>query len=265
MDIRAMNATPLPSGMNMNNLTPHQKQQLLAMQQQRLNGAGMDQGMGGMSPQQLMYQQQEQERMRQAQQQQQRMMAAQQQQQQAGSPTHMGSPMVPNDNFPALRSNSTIPGIARIGRSPSDGSQGSMTPRMPSRGPSMGQEDYQRAMLQRQQQQMQAASWQQQQHQQQQMQMQAAASSYGMQQRPGSATHAPSPYGGAPSPPNSSQNWSTPGGSNSYPFAQSPGSSSDHVGRHMSATPVPQQMQQNHTSPPTDHGQVEFDPFSWPQ
>lgn len=228
-------------------------------------------GMSTQQQQQMAFQQQ-QERMRMEQQQR---MAAQQ----GGSPTHPGSPMMSND-FPALRSNASIPGIARIARSPSDGSP--MTPRMtPSRGPSMGAEDYQRAMMQQRggmpgqnsgfnpQQfaaQQPSQSWQQNQLLQQQMQMHSGGggggvggSQYGMGGgRPGSG------YGGAPSPPGSgggmpNQNWGQAQGG--YPFASSPGSGGDlGMQRHMSGTPGPQ-MQQN-IGPPTDES---FDPFNWPQ
>ncbi|KAJ6627387.1 hypothetical protein B0H10DRAFT_2429314 [Mycena sp. CBHHK59/15] len=283
MDLRAMNSTPLPGGggggpmnMAMNGMTPQQRQLLLMQQQQRGGMANMNPGMG-MSPQQMAFAQQEQ-RMRMEQQQ--RMAAAQQ----GGSATHPGSPMMSND-FPTLRSNSSIPGIARIARSPSDGSQGSMTPRMaPARGPSMGAEDYQRAMMQQrgmqgqnagfspqqfqQQQQQQTANWQQNQMQQQQaMQMHGGGgggSGYGIGVgRPGSGYGG---AGGAPSPPGSghggqNQNWGQgQGGAPGYPFAGSPGANAEQIAmqRHLSGTPVPH-MQQN-ASPPTDG---DFDPFNW--
>ena len=64
-----------------------------------------------------------------------------------------GSPMSApaGDQFPALRSNSTIPGIARSARSPSDGVHSPMTPRAPSRlsqQPQLQQNDYSQAMMQ---------------------------------------------------------------------------------------------------------------------
>ncbi|KIM60773.1 hypothetical protein SCLCIDRAFT_928221 [Scleroderma citrinum Foug A] len=73
-----------------------------------------------------------------------------------------GSPMAPplNDTFPTLRSNSTIPGIARSTRSPSDGVHSPMTPRAPSRLSHQQQasnEYQQQVMLQQQQQQQQHA------------------------------------------------------------------------------------------------------------
>ncbi|KAH0839559.1 hypothetical protein J3R83DRAFT_448 [Lanmaoa asiatica] len=63
-----------------------------------------------------------------------------------------GSPMSAptGDQFPALRSNSTIPGIARSARSPSDGVHSPMTPRAPSRlsqQPQLQQNDYSQAMM----------------------------------------------------------------------------------------------------------------------
>ncbi|KAJ7667589.1 hypothetical protein DFH06DRAFT_1380833 [Mycena polygramma] len=280
MDPRAMSSTPLPGGggggggMNMGGITPQQRQLFLMQQQQRGGGGGGGGGMGnmnpgmGMNPQQLAFQQQ-QERMRMEQQ---RMAAAQQ----GGSPPHPSSPMMSND-FPALRSNASIPGIARIARSPSDGTPGGMTPRMaPARGPSMGPDDFQRAMMQQRggmpgqgggggfggpqgfPSQQPSQGWQQNQLQQQAM-MQGGGGGggqYGMGgPRPGSA------YGGAPSPPGggggmSNQNWGQ--GQGGYPFAGSPGASADlGMQRHMSGTPAPH-MQQN--SPPTDG---DFDPFNW--
>ena len=74
-----------------------------------------------------------------------------------------GSPMAPplNDTFPTLRSNSTIPGIARSTRSPSDGVHSPMTPRAPSRlshhQQQASNEYQQQVMLQQQQQQQQHA------------------------------------------------------------------------------------------------------------
>ena len=64
-----------------------------------------------------------------------------------------GSPMSApaGDQFPALRSNSTIPGIARSARSPSDGVHSPMTPRAPSRlsqQPQLQQNDYSQTMIQ---------------------------------------------------------------------------------------------------------------------
>ncbi|KAF7330805.1 hypothetical protein MVEN_02419700 [Mycena venus] len=199
---------------------------------------------------------------------------------QGGSPPHPGSPMMGND-FPALRSNASIPGIARIARSPSDGGGGPGgmgTPRMgPARMPSG--DEFQRMMQQQQQQRGNAGfgvggpqgfagqpsqGWQQNQ-QQQAMQMGmggGGGGQYGMGggmggggPRPGSA------YGGAPSPPGggggmgNNQNWG--GQAQGYPFAGSPGADLG-MQRHMSGTPAPG-MQQN-PNPPTDG---DYDSFNW--
>jgi hypothetical protein len=279
-DPRAVPAPPqtgLPSGLNVNNLTPQQRQFL--MQQSRGGGGGNSNPPMMMNPQQAAYAQHQQQQMhheRLRQEHQQRL-----QSQHAGSPTH-GSPMpLPgNDSFPALRSNPAISGIARSTRSPSDSAPSPMTPRAPTRGPSLGQDDYQRGLMQQAQsramavqspafnQHIQAPTWQQNQQQQQQQAMQMGhgqGTSFGMTS-PGSTGLSVSPYGGAPSPPNS-QNWAQGG---AYPFAPSPGQS-DHAQtpRHMSATPVPQQqqlLQPQTTSPPAEaFGASDFDIFNWAQ
>ncbi|KAH7924818.1 hypothetical protein BV22DRAFT_480129 [Leucogyrophana mollusca] len=110
-----------------------QRQMLLMQQMRGANGNVNAPGM--MTPQQVAFMQQR--------------MA------QGASSQHGGSPMSApgNDSFPALRSNSTIPGIARSGRSPSDGVHSPMTPRTPSRlsqqpQQQMQPDDYQRAMMQ---------------------------------------------------------------------------------------------------------------------
>ncbi|KAK2462327.1 hypothetical protein APHAL10511_005633 [Amanita phalloides] len=149
------------SGINMNNLNPHQRQLLLMQQQQRGGGnmamgnagmaAGLATGVSGsgssammINPQQMALSPQ------QIQQQQQQRMGG-------GMSVNMGSPMSggANDFAPALRSNNTIPGIARSARSPSETSPNPMTPRggnAVGRGASMGPEDYQRMMMKQQQQ-----------------------------------------------------------------------------------------------------------------
>ena len=324
MDPRMMGGN-LPGGMSMGgngtagNLTSHQQQrQLLLMQQQRAGGnvgmpmggggsasgglgvgGGAGGGGGGMTPAQfanmnmsgmgsgnvsaMMQQQIMQERMRQQQQ------AAQMGG--ASSPTHGGSPMGSETGFPgssagpSMRSTSSIPGIARSTRSPSDTGPSPLTPRGPmQRGPSgsMTQEDYQRMLQQQQhgqavramssqspafnqqmmgsQQQAQMLAHQQLQHQQQQQQ---GGSSYGMSPPP-SATGAQ--FGGgvsAPSPTNS-QSWGTPAVGSGYPFAPSP-ATSDHP-RHMSATPAPQQQRQGtpQNTPPAADQNIpnDFDLFT---
>ncbi|KAI3604394.1 hypothetical protein WG66_008445 [Moniliophthora roreri] len=273
---RSMSATPqLGGGMGgmpnspMNMSQMNQRQLMLIQQQNRAAGgpgAGGGGGVGGnlnagnimmnMNPQQQMALMQE--RMR------------QQQQQQQGSPTQQ---MPGGDGFapPVLRSNSTIPGIARSARSPTDGMQSPMTPRMPNRVSSMGQDDFSRMMMQQQQQQqqqgvsgpsrgmqpgpqggfnpqqMQQSSWQQQQ----------MGSPYGMNSRPesaagfyggGSGGGSNGVLGGGSPPGGMAQTWGTPNNANagSYPFATpSPGHQSDlaPTPRHMSATPAPMQPQ----------------------
>lgn len=211
----------------------------------------------------------------------------------ASSPTHGGSPMGSDASFPgssagpSMRSTSSIPGIARSTRSPSDTGPPPLTPRGPmQRGPSgsMTQEDYQR-MLQKQQhgqavraissqspafnqqmmgtqQQAQILAHQQLQHQQQLQQQHQGGSSYGLSPPP-SATRAQ--FGGgvsAPSPINS-QSWGTPAVGSGYPFAPSP-ATSDHP-RHMSATPAPQQQPQGtpQNTPPADQNiPNDFDLFT---
>ncbi|KAH7875962.1 hypothetical protein F5879DRAFT_1045908 [Lentinula edodes] len=162
------------NNMGMNSMTPNQRQQLMLMQQQRGGGS---MGSGGMNPMNNM------NNMNGMSSQQYAMLQQQRQQQQAQqgmsqgaiSPTQShhgggnGSPMIPGsdlNNFPALRSNAAIPGIARSARSPPDGgiggggggigiggisgsgpgNQSPMTPRMPARGPSMGQDEFARMM-----------------------------------------------------------------------------------------------------------------------
>ena len=70
--------------------------------------------------------------------------------------------------------------------------------------------------------------------------------------------------GGVPSPTNNGQSWNT-AAQGGYPFAPSP-SASDHV-RNMSATPGPQQQQNQvttHDSPPGEQIMPsEFDLFNW--
>ncbi|KAK7061339.1 hypothetical protein R3P38DRAFT_653552 [Favolaschia claudopus] len=300
MDLRSMTSTPLPGGgggpmMNGGQQMTPQQRQLFLMQQQQRGGAGgggggMNPGMVGMNPQQMaafQQQQAQQERMR---------MEAQQRMgsggpgMPGGSPPHPGSPMMGNE-FPALRSNAGIPGIARIARSPSDGGGGGGggggpggmgTPRMgPARMPS--NEDFQRMNLMQGQPQrgnnpgfggggMQGfpgpqpqQGWGPQNPMQQPgmgMGPGGGGGQYGMGgpgpgQRPGSA------YGGAPSPPGSggNQNWGGGGGGGQggYPFGGPPGSDPLGMQRHMSGTPGPGGMGGQQNPNPMD----EFDPFNW--
>ncbi|KAJ3975943.1 hypothetical protein EV361DRAFT_886163 [Lentinula raphanica] len=154
--------------MNLSQMTPNQRQQLMLMHQQR---SGM--GVGGMNPMNPMnnmnningmssqqYAMMQQQRQQQAQQSMTQGVTSPTQQPALGGGN--GSPMIPGNDFPALRSNAAIPGIARSARSPPDGGMGGggmgmggvpgsgnqspMTPRMPTRGASMGQDDFTRMM-----------------------------------------------------------------------------------------------------------------------
>ena len=279
--------------MAMGNMSSQQQQrQLLLMQQQQRAANGMGGGggagqfnvpPGSMNPMMMNQQQQ--------QQQQQQLAFQRQQQQQQGqgqgpmnssSPTHPGSPMVPSDfsgpsgGGPPMRSSSAIPGIARGTRSPSDGAPSPLMARgMPTtRVGSIGQEEYQRMMLQQQHgQAVRAMSSQSPTFNQHQQMMpgggggssnwsqQGGGSNYGM------SSDNTSGFGtgggpGVPSPTNNGQSWNTAtqGG---YPFAPSP--ASDHV-RNMSATPAPQQQNPGttHDSPSADQNLTsEFDLFNW--
>ena len=225
------------------------------------------------------------------QQQQQQQLAFQRQQQQQGqgqgpmnssSPTHPTSPMVPSDlsgpsGGPPMRSSSAIPGIARRTRSPSDGAPSPLMPRgMPTRVGSIGQEEYQRMMLQQQHgQAVRAMSSQSPTFNQHQQMMaggggggssnwsqQGGGSNYGMSSADNTSGFGTGGGPGLPSPTNNGQSWNTAtqGG---YPFAPSP--ASDHV-RNMSATPAPQQQNQGtaHDSPTGDQNLTsEFDLFNW--
>lgn len=282
---------PRMAGINMNNLNPQQRHMLLMQQQQhqqRNNSAGGGGGGGSqggmnmnnpqmnMNPMQMnqvnvnpqLAAFQEQQRIRMAQE---RMALAG-----AGNPAGGISPTSPDPG--AFRSKSTIPGIARSARSPTDAST-SISPvhnqSQTSRGGNMGmtQEDYQRMMMQQQQGQARAMAqspafgqqgWGQQQQQQQQQERQQQLQLQQQQQfgmsPPGSAV-------GAPSPPNS-QNWNGA----QYPFSSSSpiGGGGGGLGemqqiRHLSATPAPQQQQRQmtpqNTSPPTTENEADW--FNW--
>ena len=257
------------------------------------NQAGMDpraaNGMGGganmpldSQRRQLLLMQQQQQQMRNN-----AMLNAQQQQrlaQQAGASPHIGSPMLGGSadgtNFPALRSNPTVPGIARSTRTPSDHAPSPLTPQL-SGG---GSQDLQRALMQQGQRNMMHAqghgmsqmgmggmnpSWPQAQQQQQAAaQMQGA---YGMSP-PGSAGFGSMP-GGAPSPAGGGQQqqWAQGAGGQFAYNAGSPSAgrppSDGNAGpgsRQASATPAPhQQMTQN--SPMGDQAglNADFDMFNW--
>jgi len=279
--------------MAMGNMTSQQQQrQLLLMQQQQRAANGMGGGQFNVPPGSMgamMMNQQQQQQLAFQRQQQQQQQGQGQGPMNSSTSTHPGSPMVPSDFAPSsgsgggggppMRSNSAIPGIARSTRSPSDGAPSPLMPRgMPTRVGSIGQEEYQRMMLQQQHGQAVRAMASQSPAFNQHQQMMAAggggASSNWSQQGGPNYGMSPSdnasgfgggggPGPGAPSPTNHGQSWSTAthGG---YPFAPSP-SASDHV-RNMSATPAPQQQNQatTHDSPPTDQMiPSDFDLFNW--
>ncbi|KIJ19807.1 hypothetical protein PAXINDRAFT_96134 [Paxillus involutus ATCC 200175] len=188
-----------------------------------------------------------------------------------GSP--MSSPA--GDQFPALRSNSTIPGIARSARSPSDNVHSPMTPRAPSRlsqQPQMQSNDLSQAMMQYAHANMlfnpqaQNPNWPQsgQQPMQQMGMVGAQVNGYSMTP-PNSAGAGGGFYNAAPSP--SNQNWQQhqQGMVGSYPYGQSMGQqhAQPDLGRppHMTGAPLPQNM-----SPVGDHlgaAPGEYDIFNY--
>jgi len=297
MDPR-MNANMAATG-----LTPQQRNMLLAQQHQRMasgmHGGGMgsaqfnNMGGAGNVPSMALHPQMVQERMRQQQQQQQAHAQANRMSGRASSPPHVASPLGSDGGFPVpssatsaaapMRSGTSIPGIARSTRSPTDAPSPIATRGPQTRMPSMGQDDYQRILFQQQQQairsmstaspafnqqmmrnspphQQLAAQMQHQQHQQQQHQQQHQQQAYGMSGFSASAPNFGGVTGGMnASSPTSSQNWSTPshGG---YPF--SPPSDQ----RHMTATPVPQQPHhQTQMAPQSSSPQDPslYDLFTW--
>jgi hypothetical protein len=257
MDARAMQA--MQQNANINNLTQQQRQQLMLMQQSSMRAGGSNNSMMSMNPQGT---QQEQQRLSQK-----------RLPNQGNSPSNTSSMSLPNDSY-SLRSNPTVPGIARSTRSPSESAPSPST-----RGPSMNQDDYQRAMMQAQQMQasrgmgtpqlggnpnfntqMQASmGWPQQQQQPQQgMQMQGAMDPNYPMSPPRSAGHGGSPHAGGSSPGTWPHNTQGMGGG-TYPFDNDRASAS----RHTSATPAPQMMQplQNMSLDQGAPGEVDF--FNW--
>lgn len=236
--------------MNINSLTPQQRQLLMMQhQQQQMRPGGGGNGNNGASPtiNAEMYGQMQQAQER-----------AQQRMSQAGSPANAGSSPMSGFNdgnaFPALRSNQAISDIARSTRSPSDGAASPMSPhvgriqpdmrRMVSGGMPGGMPTGFNQQM---------PNWQQKNQQQQSMPMTMQAPNYGVQpSAPGSNS-----YGGA------GQNW----GANQYPMTvPSPGSAGGYqpertrTPRQSSSTPGPQmQPQSQANSPPV---QPEFE-FNW--
>ncbi|KAH7888162.1 hypothetical protein F5I97DRAFT_1926547 [Phlebopus sp. FC_14] len=246
------------------NMTANQQRQLMFMQQQQqLRNGNMNMSVSAapMTPQQQGYAMT------------QRMTAgAGPSQQPGGSP--MSAPA--GDTFPVLRSNSTIPGIARSARSPSDGAHSPMTPRAPSRlsqQPQMPANDYQQVTLHHAQSTMpQNAApfnpqvqnhWPQngQQPMQQQMGIGGGQMNGYSMSPPNSAGAGSGFFGGAPSP--SSQNWQQ-GMTGSYPYGQaSMGQQRSQTEQvrptHLSGTPAPQNM-----GPMGDNsGNGEYDIFNY--
>lgn len=243
------------------NMNQQQQRQFMLMQQQMRNTGG------NMNAPNLMNQQQA--------------FAMQQRMPQGGPSQVGGSPMSApsSDTFPALRSNSTIPGIARSGRSPSESAHSPMTPRAPSRlssQPPMQPEDYQRVMSQQAQQsmmgtpqnpssfhsQMQYHQWQngqqqqqQQQHQQQQQQQQLSLggqmNGFGMSPQGGVAAGNNS-FGGSISP--SGPGWQQQGMNMNGFYPQS-----SQRPQHMSGA----SMQQNISPVGDTVGMGECDIFNW--
>lgn len=247
---------------NMSAMNLNQQRQLMLMQQQMRNSSGNMNAPNLMNPQQAFAMQQQQQQHRGMPQ---------------GGPSQGGSPMSApaNDAFPALRSNSTIPGIARSGRSPSESVHSPMTPRAPSRlssQPPIQPEDYQRAMTQQPQPgmmgtqqnagsfhpQMQYHQWpngqqqQQQQHQQQQQQQQQLSlggqmNGFGMNPQ-GGAVAANGPYGGSISP-SAGPNWQQQSMNGYYPQSNQ--------------RPPNIPMQQNISPIGGDTSTGEYDIFNW--
>lgn len=250
------------------NLPPQQRQFYLMQQQMMRGGNGSNQAM--MNPQMVAAAQ---ERMRQEQ----RMAAA-------GMAHHAGSPIpggMDGSQFPALRSNPGVPGIARSSRTPSDHTP---SPAVSQRMSSQASEEYQRAVMMQQAQQrgmtphlqQNAGFAQMNWPQTNQPQVPQGQGPYGMSPpNSAGATHGGG-YGGLPGGgPSSAQsgghNWPQNAAGGQFPFvATLPAASQHHsdtamTPRQASATPIPhQQMSQN--SPSADQaGLSELDMFNWMQ
>ncbi|KAH7912449.1 hypothetical protein BJ138DRAFT_789316 [Hygrophoropsis aurantiaca] len=259
MDPRMAASNFTPQGQANMDMTQRQ----MLMMQQQMRGAN-----GNVNPQSMMTPQQQAAYM-------------QQRMSQGPSSQHGGSPMSApgNDSFPALRSNSAIPGIARSGRSPTDGVHSPMTPRAPSRLSQQQQimpEEYQRMMMQQSQANGMGSGVNQQQHGGYNPQMQGnpnwqqsgqhaqmgQMNGFGMSPQGSAGISNPS-FGGVPSP--SSQGWpqQQQGGANGYPYGSSMGqrhpSEQARTPRNMSGTPAPQNI-----SPTADNsGTGDLDLFNW--
>jgi len=317
MDPR-MNANMAATG-----LTPQQRNMLLAQQHQRMAsgvhgggsggmGGGQFNNMGGAGnvPSMALHPQMVQERMRLQQQQQQAHAQANRMSGRASSPPHVASPLGSDGGFPvpssatsaaaAMRGGSSIPGIARSTRSPTDAPSPIATRGPQTRMPSMGQDDYQRILFQQQQQairamstaspafnqqmmrnspphQQLAAQMQHQQHQQQQHQQQQHQQQQHQQQQHQQQQHQQQAYGmSGPSASAPNFGGGVTGGMNaSSPTSSQNWSTPSHGGypfsppsdqRHMTATPVPQQphhqtQMATQSSSPQDPSL--YDLFTW--
>lgn len=249
-------------GMNMNNINTQQRQLLMMQQQQQQNHQQQMRGGSG-NPAMMNSEAYAMAQERSRQEQQQRMS-------QANSPANIGSPPMSSsfsndgNSFPALRSNSTIPGIARSTRSPSDGAPSPLSPQM-TRGPS---QDMRRMVNPSNMGQMsgfspQMPNWQQKNQlgqQQQTMPMgHLQPPNYGVQPAAGGNM-----FGGGPV--SNQQNW----GSNPYPMASSPNSGGYQQSeqtllnsRQSSSTPAPQMQHQGNSPPAQQHSLNEFEMFNW--
>ncbi|KAI0346963.1 hypothetical protein BDW22DRAFT_1425055 [Trametopsis cervina] len=245
-----MNGLTSAQQANVASLTPHQRQQLLMMQQQMMRGGNVNQNM--MSTQMFNAMQQQQQRMA---------------QQQASSSPHVGSPMLggPTDGPafpPALRSNPSVPGIARSTRTPSDHAPSPMTPQLSQMGNQRGMNQLVQGGMG----QMgnMNASWQQNP----QSNQMAQSQGYGMSP-PGSAGGFSGMPGNASSPSRQSQQWTQNG---QMGFVGGMGSQiGDAMGlppgsRQASATPMLQhQLSQNNSPMGDGTGLNDFDIFNWSQ
>ncbi|KAI0092504.1 hypothetical protein BDY19DRAFT_488840 [Irpex rosettiformis] len=228
---------------NLQSLTPVQKQQLMMLQQhQQMRSGNVNPNM--LNQQALTMQQQHQQRII----------------QQMASSAHVGSPMLggtaDGGNFPpSLRSNPSVPGIARSTRTPSDHSQSPMTPQLSQLGGQRGMNQLPQAGMGGNMNQ----SWPQ-------NSQMGQGQGYGMSP-PNSAGGFGGMSGGASSP-MSNQQWNQnsqmmfSGGMGNQQLGDIGGLP---ISRQTSATPVPQpQLAQN--SPMGDGaGMNDFDIFNWTQ
>ncbi|KAI0699832.1 hypothetical protein BC835DRAFT_1412405 [Cytidiella melzeri] len=229
---------------NLHNLTSHQKQQLLMMQQQQMMRGG-NANPNILNSHQLLGTMQQQQRMM----------------QQASSPSQMGSPMLGGStdgtNYPpSLRSNPTVPGIARSSRTPSDHTQSPMTPQSAQMGGQRGMNQLSQGGMGQMGGNM-NQSWS---GNQQNSQM-GQSQSYGIS-RPDSAGGFGIPGNGALALNNQQWNQS---GQMMFPGGMGNQQLSDGSSRQTSSTPGPQQQLQQNSPMGNGTGLNEFDIFNWSQ